>query len=268
MTTTIATELEVTFDPRPGMLVSSLRHRGAELLGPLGIPLLHPWANRLSSDHYVALGRAGHVPADAPRDDHGLSIHGLLRPWRVWDATARTLYAELEYGDCPAFPFAHRLAVEAVLRGRRLEVTTVVTALEDHPVPVSFGYHPYFQLPGVPRRAWRVTLPARRHAELDLDNVPTGRVWPRSPSWTGELGSRTFDDAYLGIADGSWFALEGGGRRVEVHFDAGYPVAQVFAPATADVVCFEPMTAPVDALVRGQAPAARDYTATFTVMVS
>src|SRR3954447_25061783 len=106
-------EPTVVFDPRPGVLMASLRHRGDELLGPLGIPLLHPWANRLSSDHYTAAGATGHVPADAPRDEHGLSIHGLLRPWRRWDATARSLRAEIDYRDCPAFPFPHRLAVEA-----------------------------------------------------------------------------------------------------------------------------------------------------------
>jgi hypothetical protein len=32
---------------------------------------------------------------------------------------------------------------------------------------------------------------------------------------------------------------------------AGYPFAQVFAPPTEDVVCFEPMTAPVNALATG-----------------
>jgi galactose mutarotase-like enzyme len=42
--------------------------------------------------------------------------------------------------------------------------------------------------------------------------------------------------------------LQGGGRRIEVAFKAGYPYAQIFAPAIADVVCFEPMTAPADAL--------------------
>jgi aldose 1-epimerase len=36
-----------------------------------------------------------------------------------------------------------------------------------------------------------------------------------------------------------------------VHFDRGYPATQIFAPPAEDVVCFEPMTAPTDALRRG-----------------
>jgi galactose mutarotase-like enzyme len=47
------------------------------------------------------------------------------------------------------------------------------------------------------------------------------------------------------------FAVSGGGRRVEVHFARGYSAAQIFAPPAEDVVCFEPMTAPTDALRRG-----------------
>jgi len=45
--------------------------------------------------------------------------------------------------------------------------------------------------------------------------------------------------------------VSGGRRRLEVHFDRGYPAAQIFAPLAEDVVCFEPMTAPTDALSRG-----------------
>ena len=41
-----------------------------------------------------------------------------------------------------------------------------------------------------------------------------------------------------------------------VEFDAGYPFAQVYAPADAGFVCLEPMTAPANALISGDQPAA------------
>jgi galactose mutarotase-like enzyme len=65
------------------------------------------------------------------------------------------------------------------------------------------------------------------------------------------LGDKAFDDGYDEVAEGVVFAVSGGGRRIEVHFEQGYPAAQVFAPPGEDVVCFEPMTAPTDALRRG-----------------
>ncbi|HSD76207.1 MAG TPA: aldose 1-epimerase, partial [Solirubrobacteraceae bacterium] len=63
----------------------------------------------------------------------------------------------------------------------------------------------------------------------------------------------------------------GGGRRIAVRFGPGYPVAQVYAPADDDVVCFEPMTAPVDALVSGRGlrtvPRGGAYEASFAITV-
>src|SRR4249920_4179719 len=68
--TLIAGDLEAIFLPGHGMLGASLRHRGVEMLrrvGDLdaaaangstaGIPLLHPWANRLAGSRYRAAGR-------------------------------------------------------------------------------------------------------------------------------------------------------------------------------------------------------------------
>src|SRR6266536_1330362 len=39
--------------------------------------------------------------------------------------------------------------------------------------------------------------------------------------------------------------------RLTVHYEGGYPYAQVFAPPGADFVCLEPMTAPTNALSTG-----------------
>src|SRR5208337_312883 len=68
--TIVAGDLEAVFLPGHGMLGASLRHRGAEILrrvddleaaaakgSSAGIPLLHPWANRLVGPRYHAAGR-------------------------------------------------------------------------------------------------------------------------------------------------------------------------------------------------------------------
>jgi aldose 1-epimerase len=290
--------LDATFVPRAGMVGASLRDGGEELLGrglgvhcyarggtTMGIPLLHPWANRLAGDEYRVNGTAVRLPHDSrlvARDEHGLPIHGLLGGsphWRLRRAVADgtgawALAAELDFAAHPellaAFPFPHRLALDVALRRRTLTVRTTLTATGDHPVPVAFGFHPYLRLPGVAREQWVVELPAMRHLELDDRSIPTGASHAR-PAQAGPLGERTFDDGYVDVPARAEFVLAGGGRRVTVRFDEGYPVAQVFAPATEDVVCFEPMTAPTNALATGYrlttaAPGQR-YTATFSITV-
>ena len=108
----------------------------------------------------------------------------------------------------------------------------------------------------MPRDQWIIETPPLRHLKLDRQGLPTGET-ARQPASTEPLGDKVFDDGYDEVAEGAVFAVSGGGRRIEVHFDEGYPAAQIFAPPGEDVVCFEPMTAPTDALRRGGYRSAR-----------
>ena len=146
-----------------------------------------------------------------------------------------------------AFPFDHTLRIDVTLDDSTLRVATTVAASATG-VPIAFGFHPYFALPGVARADWQVEIPVTEQLELDDQMLPTGnRTAVDIPA--GPLGDRTFDDAYL--APSAPFALEGGGRRIELAFEAGYPYAQVFAPPGDALIAFEPMTAPTNALVTG-----------------
>ena len=82
--------------------------------------------------------------------------------------------------------------------------------------------------------------------------LPTGEREPVRIE-PGPLGVATFDDAFDAPPAGEPFALGGGGRRIELQLGAGYPFAQVYAPDDDEVVAFEPMTAPTNALVTGGA---------------
>jgi hypothetical protein len=116
----------------------------------------------------------------------------------------------------------------------------------------------------VSRADWHVELPVTEQLELDEQMLPTGDTHPVAIP-AGRLGDRTFDDAYT-APDGP-FALEGGGRRIELAFEAGYPYAQVFAPPGDALIAFEPMTAPTDALVSAAAALHPHYEAAFSISV-
>jgi aldose 1-epimerase len=128
-----------------------------------------------------------------------------------------------------------------------------LTPTSPDPVPVAFGFHPYLTLPGSDRRSWRIELPVRRRARLDERGIPTGEHEPVSAgSLDGPLGDRRFDDSFDELGRAPVFAVSDARRRVQVEFLAGYRVAQVYAPGGSDFICFEPMTAPVDALRSGR----------------
>jgi aldose 1-epimerase len=271
--TIAADELEATFAPGLGMVGTSLRHRGEELLDlrhgleeyarrgkVLGIPLLHPWANRLGDWGYEVDGRAVTLPRDSPlvpTDEHDLPIHGLLPAaarWRVIDHETERLRARLDFAAQPElldlFPFPHVLELEAALAPGALTVTATLRPTGDLAVPVSFGFHPFLRLPGVPRERWQLTLPPRRALDTDVRGIPTGAGEQR-PEELLVLGKRGFDDGFAAIAPGAAFAVAGGGREIAVRYVRGYADAQVFSPPEAEFVCFEPMTAPANALRSG-----------------
>ncbi len=148
------------------------------------------------------------------------------------------------------FPFRHDLRYEASLEGGRLEIAVTVHACGQDTVPVAFGFHPYLSLPGTPRERWWVELPAMRTLLLDDHQIPTG-PGEELTSQEFELAEREFDDGFEAVPAHARFAAEAGGRRLELELLEGYPCAQVYAPRPGEFICFEPMTAPANALRSG-----------------
>jgi galactose mutarotase-like enzyme len=265
-------ELAATYVPTAGMICCSLTHRGEELLGQrrglkhyaatgstMGIPFLHPWANRLSRLGYEIQGKRVDFPPDSPLlhlDAKGLPMHGLVGGCPDWqvseqaaDQNSARLTARLDLTTRPEFlalfPFPHFLELKIVLQNTSLAVSTTVLPATDAAVPIAFGYHPYFTLPDIPRQAWEIEIPARRQLLLNDKALPTGETEP-CPAFSGTLGSRVYDDLYTEMAPPPIFRLRGGGRTLTVSFGEGYRFAQIFAPGGDEVICFEPMTAPTN----------------------
>jgi len=298
-TVTIASsggELTATFAPGAGMVCCSLCHRGEELLGQrrglrayaergstMGIPLLHPWANRLATGSFDVHGIRVAIPADSPLVSHdgaGLPIHGVIGshlPWELIEAPrpgGDRLRARMRF-EAPAllavFPFAHELVLDARLAGNALRIETTLRASAELAVPVSFGYHPYLTLPGVDRAGWQVELPLTSRLVLDERMIPTGISEPFQRR-SLVLGETSWDDAFDGLSAPPLFAVSGGGRRIELEFLEGYRFAQVFAPAAEELICFEPMTAPANALISDDrlrtVQPGQEFRAAFRVSVS
>ena len=274
------------------MICTSLSDDGVELLGQrrglgaylsdaktMGIPLLYPWANRLSGNGYpLDDGAVTLTPGvgGVRTDEHGLPIHGVLAAnpsWLITEHTENRLTADLDFGAQPrllaSFPFPHVLTLDVTLAERALTVQTTVTPTTGVSVPLCYGFHPYFTVPGVPRSEWTLQTPQLRHLPVDGQGIPTGATdeWP---AFSEKLGDKIFDDGFNEVPQGGVFTLSGGDRRIDVTFDQGYPAAQIFAPASDDLVAIEPMSAPTNALRAGgyrTAEPGRPAVSVFTVRV-
>ncbi|MUL82003.1 MULTISPECIES: aldose 1-epimerase [unclassified Mycolicibacterium] len=290
-----SSSLTATYVPAAGMVCTSLADERAdgivEYLGQrrglqayitdgktMGIPILYPWANRLSANEYRAVDTVVNLTpgVDGVRGDtHGAPIHGVLAgnpDWQVIDQSENTLVTSLNWDADPrllaTFPFPHHLRMTVTLADRTLAVATTVTPTGARSVPLCYGYHPYVTIPGVPREDWHLQTPTMQHLLVDDRGLPTGesRQWPGA---TKRLGTTELDDGF-DVDDGAVFTLSGGAHQIEVTFERGYGAAQLFAPGSDNVVGIEPMAAPTDALRRGNykmAAPGNPETATFSIKV-
>jgi len=229
------------------------------------VPFLAPWANRLDEDAFYANGKKYLLNAglgNLRRDQNQAPIHGLLLFTPYWKVTkmesddrSARVTSRLEFWRYPElmaqFPFAHAIEMTYRLAGGRLEVETLVENQASEAMPLGIGYHPYFQLPGVPRDQWKVHVAAREILELSPLLIPTGKRSAVSLPDPASLATTQLDDVFTGLVRGqderAEFWVEGSGRKVSVIYGPKYTVAVVYAPPGKDFICFEPMTAITDA---------------------
>ncbi len=230
-----------------------------------GVPFLWPWANRIDGLSYWVNGKKyainpelGNVRVGAvPTPIHGLLVSA--KQWKVVQSEASEsealLSSRIELWREPAmmaqFPFASAVTMTYRLKDGALGVETVVENLSSEPLPVSLGFHPYFQVTDAPRDEWKLHLPVREKYVLNERVVPTGQMIPNPYADPQPLKGVVLDDVFGSLvrdADG-WarFRLEGSKQSVTVEYSESFPVAVVWAPPGRPFICFEPMSAPTNA---------------------
>jgi aldose 1-epimerase len=266
----VAHAMEVSICPSVGNIAYDMTVNGKQILlppyaalaewkakpGQSGIPFLAPWANRLDQDAYWANGHKYLLNPGAAtlrRDQNGHPIHGLLlfADWQIVNLHADRQAAEatsrLEFWKNPGwmaqFPFAHTIEMTYRLAAGVLEVRTSIENHSLEPMPLVIGFHPWYQIPEIPRDEWTIHVPVREHYMLSGAFIPTGETKPADLPDPTPLSGRQFDDVYGGVKEADEFWVEAMGRRISVRFGPKFPIAVVYAPQTKNVVCFEPMTA-------------------------
>ena len=231
-----------------------------------GNPFLAPWANRLDEHAFYANGVRYELNRGLGNyllDPENQPIHGLLLYATAWDVIGvrsgpdwAQVTSRLDFGRFPMlmaqFPFAHSIAMTYTLSGTSLEVRTVITNQAAETMPLSVGFHPYFQLHDSPRDDWRVHLAADSLWDLNDRFTPTGtkspvtRTFPRAAELPlrGEFLDHVFGDLQFDSGGCARFRVQGAREQLTVSYLEGFPVAVVYAPTGAgqDFICFEPMS--------------------------
>jgi aldose 1-epimerase len=229
-----------------------------------GAPVLFPFPNRLRNGQASFGGRSIQIDR-APGQVH--AIHGLVRD-RAWHverisadggAVARCSI-EADASILRQFPFPFRHGLTFTLRGSTLRIDVDAENVGDAPLPLGFGWHPYFRLPLIPggeRSAALVSIPARKQWRLDETLVPVGDTVAvavdRDFRQQRPLGATYLDDVYTDLVRDngtSVCSLADPATGVTLSVGAGPAFREwvVYAPPSRPTICFEPYTCPTDAL--------------------
>ncbi len=247
-----------------------------------GIPFMGPWANRLDEQAFYANGRRYAFDMTLGNVRGAIPIHGFLSTTDQWkvvevkaDDTAAWVTSRLEFYRQPMwmkqFPFAHTIDMTYRLQGGVLEVRTRIENLSQEPMPVSIGFHPYFQLTDSPRDEWTISLGVKTHWLLAESKVPTGETQPvekvlPTPS-AARLADLDLDHVFTDLErDGAGRAVmtvKGRKQELDVVVGPNYRAMVVYAPRpqpaaagaaapspaqSRNFICFEPMAGITNAM--------------------
>jgi aldose 1-epimerase len=239
-----------------------------------GIPFMGPWANRLDEQAFYANGRRYPFDMDLGNVRGAIPIHGFLSytdQWKVVeakaDASSAWVTSRLEFFRNPLwvkqFPFAHTIWMTYRLQGGLLEVRTRIENLSLEPMPVSVGFHPYFQLTDSTRDEWTISVAARTHWMLAQTKIPTGETQPiaqvlpdPSAAALKDLDlDHVFSDLVRDSSGGAVMTVKGKAQQIDVIVGPNYRAMVVYAPKpqpgstqNRNFICFEPMVGITDAM--------------------
>jgi aldose 1-epimerase len=217
-----------------------------------GVPLLAPFANRLDQQAFYANGKKYNFDMELGNVRGAIPIHGYLSgasEWKVveakadgsgaWVTTKLDFYRNPQY--MKQFPFAHTLTMTYKLADGALEVRTRIDNLSVEPMPVSIGYHPYFQLTDSNRNDWTLNVGAKTHWLLNATKTPTGETEPAATFFGGDqhavpmsrFATREIDDIFTDLerdAQGrATVSFSGPKQSVAVVFGPKYKTALIYS---------------------------------------
>jgi aldose 1-epimerase len=246
-----------------------------------GIPFMGPWANRLDEQAFYANGRRYAFDMELGNVRGAIPIHGFLTTNTQWkvvevkaDGQSARATSRLEFYRNPMwmkqFPFAHTIDMTYTLQDGALQVATRIENLSTDPMPVSIGFHPYFQLTDSVRDEWTISIGARTQWILAPTKVPTGETQPIEAMFANPKAialkdvdlDHVFGDLVRDASGRAVMTVRGKAQQLDVVLGQNYRAMVIYAPKPAapgtgrgggppqnrNFICFEPMAAITNAM--------------------
>jgi aldose 1-epimerase len=239
-----------------------------------GIPFMGPWANRLDEQAFYANGKRYAFDMELGNVRGTIPIHGFLSSTNQWkvvevksDGSSAWATSRLEFFRNPMwmkqFPFAHTIDVTYRLQGGVLEVRTKIENLSQEPMPVSIGFHPYFQLTDSPRDEWTISVGAKTQWLLAPNKVPTGETEPIEKFLPNPASvplkdfdlDHVFGDLVRDSSGRAVMTVKGKSQQLDVLVGPNYRAMVMYAPKpqaggaqNRNFICFEPMVGITNAM--------------------
>ena len=230
----------VVVDPDGGGRIERLEVDGLALLVPpevddhnYGCFPMAPWAGRVRDGQFTFDGVEHQLPLNKPPH----AIHGIVRDrrWRVDEESASRAVMSVELSD--PWPYPGRVVYTLELSADALALTMEVHAAGP-PMPVSCGWHPWWQR-DLPRgAAVELELHAGAMYVRDDEDIPTGELMPvQPPPW---------DDCFTDLGGPPVAVLTWPGAAA-LSISTDCPSVVVYTEPEA-ALCVEPQSGPPDEL--------------------
>ncbi|MCB9082391.1 MAG: aldose 1-epimerase [Lewinellaceae bacterium] len=226
--------------------------------------VLFPFANRLNHGEYSWEGTTYAFDQNDPVTGNALHGFGMDKPFAVTQVAPRNQAAWLtctytDEGEHEAYPFPFTFSIAFELQTQHaLNIEMRFTNRALVPIPVCFGWHPYFQLGDAKIDHTELQMPEADLVGIDERMIPTGKRYAFDDFVQQKaLGSTVLDNCFACRPGTDKFTLKLKGKAGELTYwqqvgSGKFNFIQLFTPPARESVAVEPMTGNIDAFNNGE----------------
>ena len=209
-----------------------------DAFGMASFPLV-PYSNRIAQGRFEWNGSLITLARNFPPEPHSIHGVGFESSWLCTERTDSTALLMLIHEPNPGWPwpFAARQLITLADRELLLELHAVNSG--SHPLPLAFGHHPYFPLPGA-----RLTFRARGVWLKGEDDLPREPVAPSGQfdfSRAAPVERADIDHCFTGWSGAARIEWPDRPLALEINGSPELSAAVVYVRSGADGFCFEPV---------------------------